>query len=383
MSKSKFFLRSTQSRIGPASRSLSQADFSKVLPKSKVLEKEFDTIGEEATVQSIQSPVLKRDKSADHARTFAEYPEKVLEMYKGRISQLEFDLANIRGEFLRLIEEKVKLEKELMENKKKNRDLMEKNSQFEEVKKNCHVAEGKYKESREKVVVLNRKLSELYEKTQLDYEESNKIQRGYEDRIQKLIKENVVYKSELHFRDEFCGKLHQEIADLKSMPKDHYEKAAVKNLSYIILSKEGKTDLDPKAKLKELEIEFEKVKHENFENILKRKELEEWMRFVCTQVKSRNFSVVSEFIEGKSLLSEKSFAGSSKNSIDSQEITEINQHPRVKELEKLIETLEIKLELQHTTSEFINYMQCQAVIIENYLNEDTEVSLINSSMFSF
>ena len=52
-------------------------------------------------------------------------------------------------------------------------------------------------------------------------------------------------------------------------------------------------------------------------------------------------------------------------------------------LESKIEQLEIKLSLTQDTKDFLNYMQCQSAIIEDYLNEDSEISQINSSIFSF
>ena len=401
MSKAKFILKPMKGKFNVVARSFSQVSFSKILSGNRQesrIEKEFDTIGEEASVQSIQSPVVKRDKSVDHVGNLPEYPDNVFIAYRTRITQLEGDLSNVRGEYIRILDDKVKIEKELMGIKIKNREIEDirvkdtkRICELEEIAKKYVIQENRCKELNDMVLELSGKLEEICGKAEKQYEENEIRQKQLEDRVQRLIKENIVYKSELHSRDEYCENLKREISSLKALPKDYHEKAAVKNLSYIILSKsksESKPSSDPAVRLKDLELAYTNLQNLHESSELKSKSLIEWTHCIYNLIKSKNFLGAYRFIESKSIdFSLSEILNASKSStehsgpLDYSEME--SQQFRIKKLEDTIESLEIKLEISHCSTDFINYMQCQAAIIEDYLNEDTEISIINSSMFSY
>ena len=76
MKKEKLGTKPTLYLNSSISRSLSQLSLSSLVSKpseyffrkAKIVEKEYESIAEEASVQSIQSPVVKRDQSVDSAK---------------------------------------------------------------------------------------------------------------------------------------------------------------------------------------------------------------------------------------------------------------------------------------------------------------------------
>ena len=269
MKKEKLGTKPTLYLNSSISRSLSQLSLSSLVSKpseyffrkAKIVEKEYESIAEEASVQSIQSPVVKRDQSVDSAKI---QKSKISKNYKERIFCLENDLLNVRNEYLRILEEKLKLEKDLVfahckiKTLEKNNNLnAEKIAELQRKIDNFLEKEVKHQETTAKVEELTRILAEISEKSEKDHKESLKYQIMCEEKIEQLKRNSVVYKTELSYKDDYCETLKQQIEALKSLSKDHYENKAVKNLSYIILSKDKHISTDPLIKQKELELEYD------------------------------------------------------------------------------------------------------------------------------
>ena len=397
MKKEKFILKPTHGKQFSVLRSSSLLSLPIVKKDSKesikAFEKEFESIAEEALVQVIQSPIVKRDKSADHVNDFYPNKDRASMIYRERISQLEQDLANLRKDYIKILDEKVKIEKDIIEFRRKNKQLeenkasdAEKISILEDIDKKYHIQEPKYLEATNKIVELNKKLVDLVDKIAKDNEENVKKSKIYEERIQRLIKENVTYKNELNYRDEYCMGLKQEINQLKLLPKDHFEKSAAKALS------RDKTKID-NTKEKWNEIEKQNISKAYEECDTKYKNLKFWTQCLCNLIKSQQFTEASLFVQeinhekDEALLvihSKSSTETSLPHNSAAGNDAEIKELQRViASLESKIEQLEIKLSLTQDTKDFLNYMQCQSAIIEDYLNEDSEISQINSSIFSF
>lgn len=392
---------SNSSKFNGIFRSFSELNFRREAPpedqtQEKILEKEFESIAEEPSIQKIQSPVVKRDKSVDIK--INEYD--INNNYKNRISQLEFDLANIRKEYLRITDQKIKIEKELAAIKKKNKYLEEqlkedytKINSYETIIKKYKKLEKQFSDSNQIISDLNKKLKETHEKVNLENQEKIKIQEMLEDIIESIKKENLIYKTELVYKDEYCESLKQDIEALKSLSKDHYQNKAVKNLSYIILSKDSGKSFDPFIKLKELEKDYDSLSAEHNIYLAKYQKLIEWIKSLIRMIKVHNYDGAQSYINKIEIFSDFNALCNSKPSTDSStpvcegnesEIKELNH--TISTLKETIESLEIKLELYTQSSgqkDFLSYMVCQAAIIEDYLNEDIEISQINSSMFSF
>ena len=123
MHKEKILIISNKNRALPASRSNSHISFisnslspyeDSAKPEPKPFEKENENIAEEATIQYIQSPIVKRDASAVCVKSLKFPQNSLANLQKEKIRSLELDLESTRQRFLVMLEEKLNIEKELI-----------------------------------------------------------------------------------------------------------------------------------------------------------------------------------------------------------------------------------------------------------------------------
>ncbi|OMJ82152.1 hypothetical protein SteCoe_17228 [Stentor coeruleus] len=362
-------------------------------------EKEYESIAEEAAIQNIQSPIVRRDKSVDCLKDTFTTGNSYAVLYKQKIIQLETDLDRVRQEYLRILEDKVLIEKEVICYKQRVRVLEEKmcvdelkansvddlNNQLKMQKSKCENLTKKHEEA-------TKKFNDLCKIVEVERDNLDKVQKTYEDRIFKLNKDNIALKTEMSFKDQFCEKLQEELNHMKSLSKTHYENKTVKALSYIILSKDTKKPIDPTVKLKELESEYEKLVNDYNILLSKYKAYKKFTNSLINLIKAKNHQEALEFIElanpennPNSVInhSKSSTMSTSPMKTEGNETDVNNLLNIISGLEQKVESLKIKLEVGHSEKDMLAFIQCQASVIEDYLNEDSEISQINSSLFSF
>jgi hypothetical protein len=219
-----------------------------------------------------------------------------------------------------------------------------------------------------------KKLLENNESLRVDAE---RMAEEYEEKLVLLSQESAVLKQEQQYKDQYIEKLLEEIESLKKDFKEKSDNQAVKTLSSIILSKDKPSENS--LKIRNLQKELESLKENHDLAQRKNKELREFIDFLTGFIKSEDYSKVGV------LVNECDFGSSlniSKSSWNSGKKMENEQEKLNFELQGKIETLEMKLDVVKNSKDFIAFLQCQASVIEDYLNEDAEVSQINSSLFS-
>lgn len=317
----------------------------------KLLEKEFDSIGEESSAQYTQSSSIKRENSAVILRT-----KRESSISKEEVSKLDSDLISLRKQYIIMIDEKLKVEKEIIVLKTKLRELEEKSSKdsekigvLEQKVKNSKGFKKKYLEVSDKFREVSEKLKEVVIKVEKDKSELNKEFEVYEERVNRLTKENVGLKEEVFYKEEFCEKLKRELEEIKKGGKEKCVNKAVKTLSELILSK----DQNSRKTLQTLESQLSLVSDCHNALICENKSL-----------KSQLLSTIRQPLT----ISEQLPASLYNKTLES--------------LQQKIEALEVKLDFFQHSQDFLRIIQCQASVIEDYLNEDLELSQINSSLFS-
>lgn len=408
MNKDKYSMKPMPSRGYYVGRSNSHLAFTSIALRNPIEkpvkeslghDKEYESIAEEAAVQNIQSPIVRRDKSVDCLKDVCTTGSSYAVLYRQKIIQLETDLDRVRQEYLRILEDKVLIEKEVICYKQKVRMLEEKmcvdelkvnsvddlNTQLTKQKSKCDDLTKKHEE-------VTKKLNDLCKILEAEKDNWDQVQKTYEDRISKLNKDNIALKTEMSFKDQFCEKLQEELTHMKSLSKTHYENKTVKALSYIILSKDTKKPIDPTVKLKELESEYEKLVNDYNILLSKYKAYKKFTNSLISLIKNKNHQEALEFIDvanpennpNSAINHSKSSTMSTSPMKTEGNETEVNNLLNViAGLEQKIESLKIKLEVGHSEKDMLTFIQCQASVIEDYLNEDSEISQINSSLFSF
>ena len=319
---------------------------SKKMPQ-RIPEKEFDSIGEESSAQYTQSSSIKRENSAVILRTKRESSISKEEVFK-----LDSDLTSLRKQYLIMVTEKVKVEKELIVCKTKLRGLQEqslKDSEklgvLEQKVKNNKGLKKKYLGVSDRFKEVSEKLKEVVAKVEKERSEWGKEFKVHEDRVNRLMKENVGLKQEVFYKEEFCEKLQRELEEIKEGGKEKCVNRAVKTLSELILSK----DQNSRKTLQSLESEL---------NLL-------------------NDSHKALASENKSLKSQ-------------IQLLSTVQHPTppspnnktLESLSQKIETLEAKLDFHKHSQDFLNLIQCQASVIEDLLNQPLKTSPLTSPLLS-
>lgn len=341
-------------------------------------EKEYESIGEESSIQSIQPTNLKRDKSAE---CFSQF-RRISSVSRDEMNQLELDLKNLRKDYLAMLEGKMKIEKEVLTYKAKIKFLEEKIAldsdkidSLENLVKKTEILEKKYADLSEKLKDSNRELKFVNEGYENFKAESSQVKQVLEERINRLNREIVCMKQDLLYKDEYIEKLQLEYDKLQKICKSEYENKAVKTLSSIILSKDKAGESAIRLKTLEKDLEGMKVECQGLRD--KNKELNDFINFLSGIQKDSSVKKTEEFEACSSLNLSKS------SSESCQKITaDGNKDQIIFVLKQKIETLKLKLDLTKDSKCFLSFLQCQASVIEDYLNEDDEVSQINSSLFS-
>ena len=341
-------------------------------------EKEYESIGEESSIQSIQPSSLKRDKSAE---CFSQF-RRISSVSRDEMNQLELDLKNLRKDYLAMLEGKMKIEKEVLTYKAKIKFLEEKVAldsdkidSLENLVKKTEILEKKYAEISEKLKDSNRELRIVNDGYEGFKVESSQAKQVLEERLNRLNREVVSMKQDLLYKDEYIEKLQLEYDRLQKICKSEYENKAVKTLSSIILSKDKASE--SAIKLKTLEKDLEASKAECRALREKTKELNDFIIFLSGIQKDSSTKKTEEF----ELCSSLNLSKSSSESCTKVPLSD-SKDQMISILKQKVETLKMKLDITKDSKHFLSFLQCQASVIEDYLNEDDEVSQINSSLFS-
>lgn len=339
--------------------------------KGKHPEKEFESIGEESTVQHIQESLIKRDKSAKILR---DQGRREGSISKDELNKLESDLLHLRKQYLLMVDEKLKVEKENIACKTKIKILEcksekddEKIKTLEKRGKKFLVLEKKYEETSEKLKEISEKFKEIVEKVENDKSEKLNALNAYEDKINKLTKENLILKQELLYKDSFCEKLQTSLDELKLSYKGKYENKAVKTLSGIILSKDLNSQ---KFSKKAQDLSISELIESNRVLAEQNNDLNNFISLIKTLIDSQGKMSSLALTQGLSPDNEKTLKKLE------------NLFKEIQDLHQTIETLEAKQDFFQSNTDILSFIQCQAAVIEDYLNEDLEISQINSSLFS-
>lgn len=336
----------------------------------KHAEKEFESIGEESSVQVIHESIIKRDKSA---KTLRVQGRRESSISKEELNKLESDLYQLRKQYLIMVDEKLKVEKENIACKTKMKAFEyksekddEKIKSLEKKAKKFEVLERKYGETCDKLKDISEKFKEIVEKVEADKCEKLNAVSMYEDKINRLTKENLILKQEILYKDSFCEKLQSNLEELKLSYKEKYENKAVKTLSGIILSKDPTSQRISK---KSQDSSISELIDSNQKLTEQINDLQNFITLLNTLIFHNPISTWPTLIQES-------------NSTPSHKKTLENLHKTIFDLHKTIESLEAKQDFFQSNQDLLSFIQCQASVLEDYLNDDLEISQINSSLFS-